>query len=292
MTENFFFAGAKPETPEGFKILELVEYFTEKHTIHLKQFFDATDINFFNIPFRVKLNGYNTLATPVHQTAKIRIPVNETQVKDIYFLGHGTYIAQQFGHKDLYCDRIDHFSILINYSDATADETFPIDMVLEQKQWSDILRTKGSVSIFKAKPIGCVHLYRISVDPDRTIEYIQLNDKHLKGQYVIFAITLQLMTETAARKEEKRTPEFSQKKANGSIEIEVKTSGMLYLDGIRQGRVSEEGTERFCDFEIGSHTLEIHYDDGEKETKKIEIIHNFRLSAIILHLNGCRYLLS
>ena len=78
--------------------------------------------------------------------------------------------------------------------------------------------------------------------------------------------------ETEVSKEKERTSTFSVEIAYGNMEIEVKTAGVLYLDGTRQGQIPFGGTARITDLETGRHDLEMHYDEGEIETKRVTVL--------------------
>ncbi len=71
---------------------------------------------------------------------------------------------------------------------------------------------------------------------------------------------------------EKQPPTITVEKAYGSLVVEVKTPGILYIDGARQTRIPAGGTARISDLEISSYTLEIHYDDGERESKGVTVL--------------------
>jgi len=186
----------------AFKALDLEGYFNGTHTTYLTGFFTTEHVEFHGIPFQVKLSGYNSLETPVNEKQNIKIWINEGNIQNIYFIGYGTYLAESFGHKRLYCDDINHFSFTINYYDGTIVEEFPTDVVLGRKEWADILREEGAVVSFPARPIAYIHLFKIPVDPTKQIEWISMNDKHEKGQYVVYAITLEKQEEIPPPKQQ------------------------------------------------------------------------------------------
>ncbi len=68
-----------------------------------------------------------------------------------------------------------------------------------------------------------------------------------------------------------RKPTFSVEKAYGSVRIEVKTAGALYLNGTRQGQIPDEGMATLSDLEVGSYSLEMRYTDGKTESKKYKV---------------------
>ncbi|MBW8003315.1 MAG: SUMF1/EgtB/PvdO family nonheme iron enzyme [Planctomycetes bacterium] len=49
-------------------------------------------------------------------------------------------------------------------------------------------------------------------------------------------------------------------------------AGTLYLDGSEQVRIPAEGIARVTDLETSRHRLEMRYDDGEKETKRVMVV--------------------
>ncbi len=76
----------------------------------------------------------------------------------------------------------------------------------------------------------------------------------------------------AAAAEAERRPTITVEKAYGSLVVEVKTAGAFYLDGVRQARIPQGGTARVTDLETGRHSLEMRYDDGEMETKRVTVV--------------------
>ncbi len=76
----------------------------------------------------------------------------------------------------------------------------------------------------------------------------------------------------AAASEAERRQTITVEKAYGSLVVQVETAGAFYLDGMRQARVPRGGTARVTDLETGSHRLEMRYDDGEKETKRVTVV--------------------
>jgi formylglycine-generating enzyme required for sulfatase activity len=78
----------------------------------------------------------------------------------------------------------------------------------------------------------------------------------------------------AVKTEDKPTASFSVEHAYSSVNIEVKTNGMLYLDGTRQGPIPTGATATLTDLEVGNHELEMRYDDGEREIKSVVIERN------------------
>ncbi len=86
--------------------------------------------------------------------------------------------------------------------------------------------------------------------------------------------------ETTEKAEDERTPTFSVQKAYGSMEVVVETDGTFYLDGVRQGRISVGGTATIKDIETGSHSLEMRYDNGEKESKRVTVTKDRTVRAV------------
>jgi formylglycine-generating enzyme required for sulfatase activity len=75
--------------------------------------------------------------------------------------------------------------------------------------------------------------------------------------------------EVVLKPEEERKPTIVVEKAYGSVVVEVRASGTLYLDGNLEVRIPAGGKARIGDIEVGRHTLEVRYDDGQKETKVV-----------------------
>lgn len=173
--------------------MDLSNYFNGLHTDYLQDFFKTEEVTLLNIPFKVKLTGLNTLETAVDGPYTVSIGLDNRGVDTIYFLGYGTYLAKEFGHQDLFCSDMNHFSILTKYSDGSFQEDFPTDLATGEKEWSDILRSEGKVIEFPAKPVAYLHVYSVPVDPYRRMTEILINDKFEgKAQYVVFAISLSI----------------------------------------------------------------------------------------------------
>ena len=73
-------------------------------------------------------------------------------------------------------------------------------------------------------------------------------------------------------------------KAYGNLVVEVRTEGTLYLDGEEQGQISSGGTARIIDLEVGSHQIEMNYDDGGKEVKEVTVSKNQTLSTTFIYV--------
>jgi formylglycine-generating enzyme required for sulfatase activity len=58
-------------------------------------------------------------------------------------------------------------------------------------------------------------------------------------------------------------------KAHGVLAVQVRTAGLLYLDGTRQVRILSGGTARIVDLESGKHSLEMRYEDGYREEQTV-----------------------
>jgi len=169
----------------------LDDYFNAPHTTYFKTFFTSEIVTIDGIPFEIRLSGNNTIMTPLQGPGVVTIPIRRTP-SNIYILGFGTFISRDFGHKDLYCDSIDHFSITLGYVDGTREEKFPIDARLGFPQWSDILRAEGAVAHFEG---GYIHMYKVPVG-GKELEYISINDKYGGlASYWIIAITLEYVEE-------------------------------------------------------------------------------------------------
>lgn len=75
----------------------------------------------------------------------------------------------------------------------------------------------------------------------------------------------------AATPETEHTPTITAEKAYGSVAVGVRTAGTLYLDGTRQVRIPAGGTARIADLEAGSHSLEMRYENGQREDRSITV---------------------
>ena len=72
-------------------------------------------------------------------------------------------------------------------------------------------------------------------------------------------------------KEEDRKPTFSVAKTYGDVEIAVKTAGTLYMNADKQGAIPAGGTATLSNLVTGSYTLEMRYEDGKSESKRITV---------------------
>jgi hypothetical protein len=77
-------------------------------------------------------------------------------------------------------------------------------------------------------------------------------------------------SEEIQKKEAPKTT-FILEKTYGSLKVEAKTPGELFIDGILQGKIPAGKVARIDNLETGSHALEMRYDDNKRESKKIEI---------------------
>ncbi len=108
-------------------------------------------------------------------------------------------------------------------------------------------------------------------------EYIRLRE--LSGDIVtievgnIDRIALEEGTDgsTAAGGRAERRPTFTVQKAYGSVDIDVKTAGTLYLNGTMQGVIPTGSTAKLSNLEIGNHSLEMRYEDGKTESKTVTV---------------------
>lgn len=75
----------------------------------------------------------------------------------------------------------------------------------------------------------------------------------------------------AVAEEAERTPTITVEKAYGSVAVEVRTAGTLYVDGIRQVRIPAGGTARIADLKAGSHNLEMRYENGQREEQSVAV---------------------
>ena len=75
----------------------------------------------------------------------------------------------------------------------------------------------------------------------------------------------------ATTPEAERRPTITVEKAYGSVAVEVRTAGTLYLDGTKQVRIPAGGRARIADLEAGSHSLEMRYEDEEREERSVTV---------------------
>jgi len=81
-----------------------------------------------------------------------------------------------------------------------------------------------------------------------------------------------------------RKPTLSVEKPYGSIAVEVKTRGMLYLDGVSMGQISPDSLARLNDVEARPASLEVHYEDGHIEKQTIRVAKNEVAQAFFTHV--------
>jgi formylglycine-generating enzyme required for sulfatase activity len=68
-----------------------------------------------------------------------------------------------------------------------------------------------------------------------------------------------------------RRPTVTVEKAYGSIAVEARTAGTLYLDGTQQVRIPTGGMARIGNLEAGRHSLEMRYENGERESRVVTV---------------------
>jgi hypothetical protein len=73
---------------------------------------------------------------------------------------------------------------------------------------------------------------------------------------------------------EAKKPILTVEKAYGSITVDVKTRGTLYLNGESMGDLTPESSARLDNLEAGQARLEMRYPNGETESKQIEVPKN------------------
>ncbi len=204
---NEYITGEETSLLREFKILDVEDYYNGSHMRYRQSFLTNEWLEIHDIPFKIKLAGNNVVHTTVEGTETIEVDIHQVGVRNIYVIGFGTYLAEQFGHKSLYCDNINHFSFKIIYRDGSVQEEFPTDVILGRKEWADILRTEGAVASFDN---AFVHLFKVSTNPNTTIDYFAMVDKHQKGEYVILAATLEIDVnfENILQKQEKANISF------------------------------------------------------------------------------------
>jgi formylglycine-generating enzyme required for sulfatase activity len=68
-----------------------------------------------------------------------------------------------------------------------------------------------------------------------------------------------------------RKPILLVEKAYGSVTIEVRTAGELYLNGEAMGSLTPGSSARLDDLEAGKANLEMRYRDGNRESRTVEV---------------------
>ena len=60
-------------------------------------------------------------------------------------------------------------------------------------------------------------------------------------------------------------------KNTGSVEVSARSAATLHLDGVQVGTVAAGVTVRLDGVETDTHTVELRYDDGERETRSVTV---------------------
>jgi formylglycine-generating enzyme required for sulfatase activity len=68
-----------------------------------------------------------------------------------------------------------------------------------------------------------------------------------------------------------KKPSLTVEKAYGSVTIEVRTGGTLYLNGTAMGQLTPGSSSRLDDIEAGQASLEMRYADGKTETLTADV---------------------
>lgn len=92
----------------------------------------------------------------------------------------------------------------------------------------------------------------------------------LSVDFVLNARTESAKADTRAAASGKK-PTITLEKAYGSVTVDVRTKGMLYLNGESMAEISPGSTARLDNLEIGQTTLEMRYENGHTESKQIEV---------------------
>jgi formylglycine-generating enzyme required for sulfatase activity len=80
-----------------------------------------------------------------------------------------------------------------------------------------------------------------------------------------------------------KAPRLSSVKTHGSVSVESKLAGTLFLDNVEQGAMSA-GISRLDDVETGEHVLEMHYTDEQSEKVTVMVIKDAVISASFVHM--------
>lgn len=160
----------------------------------LYTYYDDPVVAYNGVPFDINLPSdppaYNIVSTPIHETAVVSFPIPAANLKSIYFLGVGTWLADYLGHQHLWCDDPGHVWFRVRYEDGSSEDLFPVNVETGLAEWSDILRADGAVATFEAMPIGYVHMYRLSLQ-DKVATGLELHDNCADpaGQFIVLAMT-------------------------------------------------------------------------------------------------------
>ena len=68
-----------------------------------------------------------------------------------------------------------------------------------------------------------------------------------------------------------KKPTITLEKAYGSVTVDVRTKGMLYLNGKPMAEITPGSTARLDNLETGQVSLEMRYENGQTERKQIEV---------------------
>ena len=160
----------------------------------LYTYYEEPFVIYTGVPFHVKLPtdpaSYNIVSTPIHETAVVSFPIPADNLRSIYFLGVGTWLADYLGHQHLWCDDPGHVWFRVRYEDGSSEDLFPVNVETGLAEWSDILRAEGAVATFEAMPIGYVHMYRLTLQ-DKVATGLELHDNCADpaGQFIVLAMT-------------------------------------------------------------------------------------------------------
>lgn len=196
--------------------VNLYPYYSEDYNLfdhEYRGFFDYFEQDHITVPdlpgatFYVKSknhSGPHVLSSTLEGTESFLIPIGKSGIVRIYLLGTGTYLASSFGHGSLWCEDLNHFSFTLSYSDGAEEEVFPVNTLTGLSRWSDILHgymygyDDIAVGHFPASEWGHYHLYEITVDNQKTLTAITMNDKSGGiddvGDYTILAMTLEVIS--------------------------------------------------------------------------------------------------
>ena len=80
-----------------------------------------------------------------------------------------------------------------------------------------------------------------------------------------------------------RTPQAAQK-ATGTLTIQVRARGTLYLNGTAMGQLASGSSTRLDDVAAGRASLEMRYADGKTESRAVEVVKNSVAAVSFTHV--------
>ena len=98
------------------------------------------------------------------------------------------------------------------------------------------------------------------------------------GEYSMLEADIYLAGVSGVTPTRPNPPSFDLVQSYGSLEVSVRTSGTLYLDGKSMGRIPTGSRAKLTDIPTGRHNLEMRYR-GKRESKTITVQENLSLAV-------------